>query len=314
MKEPNNTSALSNFDLEGRTYKGLPEQFNGLRFDKNKDRYTAISIVVTEPVKPIMVTSVVIEEPVQVEEVVIEIVPIIQNLIPEEGIKVQIEEEPPVIEEPSPVEDTTEEEAVVSDNDEETEDDTEVDELAERKKDFLSKLEAEVKFLGKETEKEVIRVLGVGTNGFKKLKFYSRIHDIFPDNIAYGEGLFEKQKTVWVRLHGSEHLKIAHDMQSKCDSLYIQERAAKEFPNWEVHELIVSYEIDSPDFGILTFLKNFRNLHRCNLEPFHCKVSIATTDKNPDEDNPTVVITDYLGHCDLSIPLVNLVDIYGDRC
>ena len=314
MREPNNASALSNFELEGRTYKGLPEQFNCLRFDKKKEQYTAISIVVTEPIKSIASTSIVEEAPVQVEEMVIEIVPVIQNLIPDEGITVAIEEEPSVIEESLPIEDTTEEETVIPIEDEETEDDSQVDDVAERKLQFLADLEAESKALHLQTQKEIIKVAGVGVNGFKKLKFYSRIHDIFPDNISYGEGLFEKQKTVWIRLHGSEHLKIAHDMQSKCDSLYIQERAMMEFPNWEVHDLIVSYEVDSPDYGVLTFLKNFKKLHQSVLDAFHSKVSIETTDANPNEDDPIVVITNYLGHCDLSIPLVKLVDVYGDRC
>jgi hypothetical protein len=314
MKEPNNASALSNFELEGRTYKGLPEQFNGLRFDKKKEQYTAISIIVTEPIKSIPRTSVTEKAPVQAEETVIEIAPVIQNLIPDEGTTVAIEEESIPVEEPTSIEITSEENNLINDTEVIDEDDDQVDDVIERKQQFLANLEAESKALHLQTQKEIIKLGGAETNGFKKLKFYSRIHDIFPDNISYGEGLFEKQKTVWIRLYGSEHLKMAHDMQSKCDSLYIQERAMKEFPNWEIHELLVSYEIDSPDYGILTFLKNFKKMHQSVLDAFHSKVSVDTTNDHPNEEDPVVVISNYLGHCDLSIPLVNLVDLYGDRC
>jgi hypothetical protein len=301
MKEPNNISALSNFTLEGRTYKGLPEQFNGLRLDKTKNRYTAVSIVVTESIKPISSENTVIEEEEESTEIIIEKLTIEEH----------IESKDIIVEETSIVEETIIENEAQEIEEEPEIDDSEVEDTEEKKRLFLEEVEAEAQKLKRESDREVAKING---NGFRKLKFQSRLHDIFPDNISYGEGLYEKQKTVWIRLHGSEHLKMAHDMGTRCDSLYIQERAAKELSDWKLHDLLVCYEIDSPDFGILTFLKNFKKIHHNILDPFRSKISIATTDDNPDENDPVVVITDFLGYCDLSIPLVNLVDTYGDRC
>ena len=178
-----------------------------------------------------------------------------------------------------------------------------------RKKEFLEQLERESIKLNKKTQDQLSKITVI-----KKITFQPRWSSLFPESETYGEGLFEKHKHVWIKLHGSEHLKIAHEMQCRCDALYIQERASVEFINWNIHDLLVYYEIDSPDYGILTYLKNFKNMHRDLLNMYHSRIILVTTDDNPDEDNPLVVITDYLGHCDLSIPFVNLVELYGDRC
>lgn len=309
MKEPSSTSALFDFKLEGRTYRGLPSQYNGLRYDKGKDIYTAISIVVTAP-QPTIETQEIIEQ----KETVIEVVDVVVDCIPPEAtFRVEIEEESLInpcaeIEIGSDIcglreEEPTEETPELSEEEEE---------LHERKTEFLNNLALESQKLEEETKVKVN--LAVPCNGIKKINFRPRWSSLFPESETFGEGLFDKHKHIWVKLHGSDHLKMAHDMQCRCDSLYIQERANKEFPHWAVNDLLVFYEIDSPDFGILTFLKNFKHIHRDTLNLFKNKVLLGTTDENPDEDNPIVVISDYLGHCDLSITFVQLVELYGDRC
>ena len=310
MKEPNSTSALSNFKLDGRTYRGLPSQYNGLRYDKGKGIYTAISVVVTA--NPIQVEKVaIIPEP---KEIVIEVIDVVvNNLPPEATFRVEVEETPLInpcaeIELGSDVcglreEETTAEEPELSDEEEE---------LQERKTEFLHNLELESQKLEQETKVKVNLI--VPCSGIKKINFRPRWSSLFPESESFGEGLFDKHKHIWVKLHGSDHLKMAHDMQCRCDSLYIQERANKEFPHWAINDLLIFYEIDSPDFGILTFLKNFKHIHRDTLNLFKNKVLLGTTDENPDEESPIVVISDYLGHADLSIPLIDLVNQYGDRC
>ena len=300
MREPNNTSALSNFECEGRTYKGVPSQFNGLSFNKTKNCYTATSVIVTEVVKmPIEVKRIVVKEEITI--------PLIEE-IPEEVVETPIEEEVSndeierqIIESSDP---EPEPEQAEDDEDEEGQDPS-----AERKQAFLEELAEESAKIRRLQEKELERCRRVN-----RPLYVSRWGSIFPEAEAYGEGLFKKQQLSWIKQHGSEHLKMAFEMRCKCDCLYIQERAAKEFPEWAINDLLVYYEIDSPDLGELTFLKNFGNLYKDMLNAFRSKIILATTDIAPDEQNPTVVITDYLGHCDLSIMLVDLVGLYGDRC
>lgn len=326
MREPKNISALSNFVYEGKTYRGIPTQFNGLKFDKLKDRYTATSIVVTEP----NTASVVASEPKPItEDMIIENKPITEDIIiknkqeldellsvntsdtliiPEntkedvcseniEETEVTTEE---ISEEETSIEKIIEEEVSIDETDE-------YKEASERRREFLESLERESAKINRETQQQLSKVI-------KKITFQPRWSILFPESETYGEGLFQKHKHVWIKLHGSEHLKTAHEMQCRCDALYIQERAALEFKEWSIHDLLIYYEIDSPDYGILTYLKNFKNMHRDILNNYHSKIVLVTTDEYMDEDNPLVVITDYLGHCDLSIPFVNLVEIYGDRC
>lgn len=307
MKEPKNTSALSGFDYEGRTYKGLPDQFNGLRFDKTKKTYSATSIVATEGLRSVTTTVAVMEEEVPEPHVTTneEIVEAIETAT-DEPVEVEdcvqefIAEEPSIeeLDETPEVEETAEEETT---------------DLAEMKSQFLSTIEEEAKRLAEESKKQVLRINGSGVNG-KRVNFAPRWSELFPDMPSFGAGSFEQKKHVWIKQHGSERLQMAHSMDMKCDSLYIQERCAFEFSKWQVHELLVYYEVDSPDFGILTFMKNLKHIFRELLQPYRSKMLLVTTEANPDEDNPVVVITDYLGHCDLSIPLVDLVDEYGDCC
>lgn len=148
----------------------------------------------------------------------------------------------------------------------------------------------------------------------KKKQYQPRWSYLFPESETFGEGIFEKQKVVWIKLHGSEHLKTAYEMQCKCDSLYIEERKQFEFKDWLIYECLSYYEIDSPDFGILTFLRNFKQLHKEIFNTYKSKIIIATTETNEDEDNPLVIITDYLGHADLALPLQDMVKIYGESC
>lgn len=308
MREPNNSSALSNFRYEGKTYKGVPEQFNGLRYDKVKEKYVAVSIVVTEQI-------LLVYENVKAEvedEPVLEI----QTTTPEdiaEAIEEEIEEEPTIkdleedIEEPEGSIDYPE-----VDDEVEEETDEEKNELQERKLEFLQALQNESRLLEESTRTSLEKINRA--KGFKRQSFSPRWDILFPAQPSFGEGMFTRFKSSWIRAHGSEHLQMTLQMQIKCDSLYIQERANKEFEGWCIDCLLVYYEVDSPDFGVLTFLKNFKELYRDIISQYHSKVVLATTEEMPDEDNPLVVITDYLGHCDLSIPLVDLVEKYGDKC
>lgn len=305
MREPNNISALSNFKCEGKTYRGIPEQFNGLRFDKAKEKYIATSIVVTEQIKPVYDSA---EAEVEAEPV-----PEIHVVTSEEIIKdieteTENEPEPELTEEEGdPFEPVFEEEEDPDDEISEEE-----KELAERKHEFLEALQLESKILEENTRKALGKINSA--NGFKRQCFQPRWDILFPTAPSFGEGTFEKHKQIWIRTYGSEHLRMTYQMEMKCDSLYIHERAAKEFEGWQIDSLLVYYEIDSPDYGVLTFLKNFKQLYRDIFHQYHSKLLLATAEHAPDEEMPLVVISDYLGHCDLSISLVDLVEKYGDKC
>ena len=298
MREPNNTTALSNFDYEGRTYKGLPTQFSGLRFDEKKKSYTATSVLATEP-GPVKTASVAIleEEPIPEihEPTTAEIVEAIEDEIPE----------------PKSISDLDKEVFEEIPESESEEQESEKTEIEERKHEFLELLQRQSDDLRVAANQEVMKITGCNS---KKANFRARWPYIFPEAEEYGQGLFERHKTIWIKQHGSEHLQMAFNMRCKCDSLYVQERAKFEFPEWSIHENLVYYEIDSVDFGTLTFLKNFKKIYYDIINSYRSKLLAATTDDAYDEDNLTVVIADYLGHADLSIPLVNLVDKYGDNC
>jgi hypothetical protein len=307
MREPNNTSALSNFKYEGKTYRGLPEQFNGLRFDKAKEKYVATSIVVTEQIKPVYDT---VQAEVEDEPVIEAHETTTEEIV--EAIETETEEEPePELteEETDPFEPVEQEQEQSKEEEQDLEEDKE---LKERKLEFLEAVLQESKALEEKTRKTLGKINGA--NGFKRQNFQPRWDSLFPSAPSFGEGTFEKHKQIWIKAHGSEHLQMTHQMQMKCDSLYIHERASKEFEGWTIDSLLVYYEIDSPDFGVLTFIKNYKQLVRDVLHQYHSKILLATTEQNPDEENPLVVIADYLGHADLSIPLVNLVEKYGDKC
>ena len=289
MREPNNSSALSDFVYEGKTYKGNVDQYNGLRFDKANNRYTASSVVIKK------------KECVTVG---------VDSVSETDNIETNPNEQPDINGEPSEelipseepnIEVTNTEEFVIEVNEEE--EDQEEDQEEEPRQHFTEILQQ------LQPPKEEPPV-----NGFKRLNFQPRWSYLFPGSVTFYEGLYEKQKNIWVRQHGSEHLKTAHEIQCKCDGLYLQERSALEFPTWEIHELLIYYEIDSPDFGLLTYLRNFRNLHREMLNAFKSKVALATTAVHPNEEDPVVIIADYLGHADLSIMFSQLVQLYGDSC
>ena len=250
MKEPSNSLVLSNFNYEGRSYKGSPEQFNGLRFDKAKNRYIATSIAVTENAKvPIENIAVLEMEPEEAQTLVSSIIEDETNTIQNEeqettGIIINTEELP--------------ETSIVTErsSDEELDDTTDAiaieDSIQLRKQEFLTELIEQSEKLKKITLLTVSGGEISHTNGHKKYRFAPRWQYLFPDNTSWASDFFERQKITWIKMHGSEHLKIAHDMKCRCDSLYIQERAAFEFPKWTLHENLSFYEIDSPDFGILT--------------------------------------------------------------
>jgi len=308
MREPNNSSALSNFKYEGKTYRGVPEQFNSLRFDKVKEKYVAVSIVVTEQVVPVYENVKAEVEDESVLEIQIttpeDIAKAIAEDIDAEPTTKELEED---IEEPEDNIDYLE-----VDDEAGVETDEEKNELQERKLEFLQALQNESRLLEESTRNSLEKINRA--KGFKRQSFSPRWEVLFPSQPSFGEGMFARYKSSWIRAHGSEHLQMTHQMQIKCDSLYIQERASKEFDGWCIDCLLVYYEVDSPDFGVLTFLKNFRELYRDIINQYHSKILLATTEEMPDEENPVVVISDYLGHCDLSIPLVDLVDKYGDKC
>ena len=168
MREPNNSSALSNFRYEGKTYKGVPEQFNGLRYDKVKEKYVAVSIVVTEQI-------LLVYENVKAEvedEPVLEI----QTTTPEdiaESIEEEIEEEPTIkdleedIEEPEGSIDYPE-----VDDEVEEETDEEKNELQERKLEFLQALQNESRLLEESTRTSLEKINRA--KGFKRQRLRAR--------------------------------------------------------------------------------------------------------------------------------------------
>ena len=313
MKEPSSSLALSNFDYEGKSYKGSPEQFNGLRFDKGKNRYIATSISVLENAKaPIESISEIAIEPEEAQEIV-------ESIIEEEQI-VPINIDLEILPVPTTVSVTISDEEQVEQIEEieEIDDITEANELEEsiesRKQEFLTQIMEESEKLKKITTHALSGEEITHVNGQKKYRFAPRWQYLFPDNTSWASDFFERQKMVWIKMHGSEHLRIASDMKCKCDSLYIQERAGFDFPLWALHENLSFYELESPDFGVLTFLKNFKNMYKDLFNEYRSRVTLGTTEENDNEDYPLVIVSDYLCHADLTIPLVNLVDQYGDKC
>jgi hypothetical protein len=125
-----------------------------------------------------------------------------------------------------------------------------------------------------------------------------------------GNSLYHKDKTIWVKMHGSENLQLAFEMRMKCDKGYIFERIAKEFPGFHVADDFGSHEVDTPDIGILRFLKSeaFTPVQRKVLASYHSRVCVAL-DEDGTAENPYIVIKNFLCHCDLFIRIKDLIEL-----
>ena len=120
--------------------------------------------------------------------------------------------------------------------------------------------------------------------------------------------LYQKEKTIWIKRFGSEKLNLAHDMHMKCDKGYVIERASREFPTFEIDVEFECIEVDTPDVSILRFLKNeaFSQEQNKSISQYGSRIVIASNDE--EEEDPFVVIKNYLGLCDLITKVRTLVE------
>ena len=126
-------------------------------------------------------------------------------------------------------------------------------------------------------------------------------------NSSYGEQLYQQDKTAWINQYGSEDLKYAHSVGFDCNCGYILQRAALDFPGFEVQCEHRAYQIDTPDIEIVKFItEEALTLEQlASIRRYKSKISVH--EKEEDENDLIVVIQNYLFHCDLVISLSKLV-------
>lgn len=123
--------------------------------------------------------------------------------------------------------------------------------------------------------------------------------------------LFEDYKVCkqsWINMFGSPQLKLALSMSCKCDSKYIFERVALEFPVFKIFEQFQYTEIDTPDFGVLTFIKeNIDSKQTQLIRKFNGRIFLGYEYDQEDSRKEYLIIESFLGMCDLACPMEEFV-------
>ena len=158
-----------------------------------------------------------------------------------------------------------------------------------------------------------IRILELKTEpkACKQDEEYRKFTFLFQPRMGSKVQLFEDYKVCkqsWINMFGSPQLKLALSMSCKCDSKYIFERVALEFPVFKIFEQFQYTEIDTPDFGVLTFIKENINTKQTQLiRKFNGRIFLGYEYEKEDSKKEYLIIEGFLGMCDLACPMEEFV-------
>jgi len=100
---------------------------------------------------------------------------------------------------------------------------------------------------------------------------------------------------------------MAQSCGCDCNCGYILQRAAIEFPGFDVRSEYEALQVDTPDLHIMKFILNEAlTVEQLNvIKRFRSKITVYDNEENPED--LMVVIKNYLFHCDLTVSLTKLV-------
>jgi hypothetical protein len=116
-----------------------------------------------------------------------------------------------------------------------------------------------------------------------------------PSNILLND-VFVSEKKRWIGIHGSEYLRAAFDNGYECDSTYVLERIALEYPCFTIAMMNEKYSESLSRYNRVDFPSAIAT--RESLK--HPGSYIATSSIIDDDGSEALVIDNYLGVCQIS--------------